>query len=319
MRTEIISVICVILSIAGIIFLGISVKNYTAEQNKATAVYREYSSEMADLEKERKDLKSQINLLTKEAEGENVSATVTLLICDMNESIYTEIFPVTQKKGISCTLAISAQNLPDAEGNLTSEQVDEMVKAGWKIIPEYSEGDGDNGITEAYGWILDKGYSADGVVLIDNSDTTEDILTLLSQGGFPTVVIGKENGTADDIYTEEYGDIWFPNAINYKGSKDILDAAAENKGNLFLKVVTAEGDEKYDGSKLSTMIDYIMILNSNGKMTVCDTVWAKNYSTEEKKKVAEAAEALSQKVAGLESEIDEIDEKIEGLYEKYKK
>ena len=58
------------------------------------------------------------------------AGTATVLFTDLDERIYTDIYPTMEEDGFVGMLAVSSAYLPDGEGRLTSEQIRELLEAG---------------------------------------------------------------------------------------------------------------------------------------------------------------------------------------------
>ena len=77
--------------------------------------------EKTQLEQELEDLENEYNLMATGA------GTVTVLFTDLDERIYTDIYPTMKEYGFAGMLAISSDYLPDGEGRMTSEQIRELL------------------------------------------------------------------------------------------------------------------------------------------------------------------------------------------------
>ena len=97
---------------------------------------------MCPLREEKTRLEQELNALQDEYDLMISGAgIVTVLFTDLDERIYTEIYPIMEKYGYTGVLAVSGSSLPGGEGLLSSEQITELLEAGWACCPAWLEGD----------------------------------------------------------------------------------------------------------------------------------------------------------------------------------
>ena len=95
----------------------------------------EFRDEVAPLESERSELEiSKYSLIDQYMAEAPCGANTSIVILNMSERVYTDIYPLIeceQRTHLSAILAISEKHMPGEEGNITGEQLDELLAAGW--------------------------------------------------------------------------------------------------------------------------------------------------------------------------------------------
>lgn len=317
MGNRIVAIICTVAALAGIVFLGIGVKKYSEHQDEVSAVYIELSNKLNALEGDKRSAQTEITRLRDSVtEAVDAVATVTMLFNGMSDMIYTDAYPVLQEYGLTGTIVMTGETLPGSTGRLNDGQIAELVGAGWKLIPGWSDGDGENGIASADEWIRTYGYTVEGVVYVPQNEYTSEREELLKTAGYNTVVTDIGMGGNNAVSTEEIGEMWRLNAMGYQGNgpKSVLLEAISSSGHLTFTVGFERSAEMYDAATLPSMLSYLRSYEQEGVLDNTDIASARMYRADLDARRKNAEADVSARIAELEAEIASIDEQIRKLY-----
>lgn len=323
MGGRIISILCIIVAIAGIVLLAFGYNDYMAKQNDVTSVYAELSSKLSTLESRKREIQGELLRLEENIEKEaDASATLNIIFTDMSEVICTEILPMMQEHEFKGTLAVTKNDLPGNAGKLTDEQVLALADAGWKLIPRWSEGDGATGVEKAAEWLTLCGFDHGGCVMVDSGSLTEEVETALAEAGYTTIVICVSDDSEGIVTAEEIGDLWKPKAIGYLYGerKSALEDAAMTDGHMGFVIGFDEESaiEYYNAKMLSSMLTYLGGYEDNGYIRCMTVDEAKSYRANADLRHKEAVAAAEAQVAEYNAKLAELDEEINKLYKEYK-
>ena len=93
---------------------------------------RDLYTEVEPLQRQREALEAKRNELELDyAIQMRDVGTVQLLIRDMDEKIYTEVYPLMRDRGIVGVLGINTRQLPGLYNKLTTDQFNRLMMDGW--------------------------------------------------------------------------------------------------------------------------------------------------------------------------------------------
>ena len=148
----------------------------------------EFRDEVAPLESERSNLEiSKHSLMEQYMAEAPCGANTSIIILNMGERVYTDIYPLIeneQRTHLSAILAISEKQMPGTEGKITQQQLDELLAAGW---------------THAIYW--------EGPEEVDKVETdTLDAYLLAMQGSLAALGLAMPDTVVfgEDVYCDEY-------------------------------------------------------------------------------------------------------------------
>lgn len=323
MSGRIISLVCTILAVVGIVVLAFGYKDYSSDQGEISAVYAELSAKLSKLESEKRDVQSKILRLEESvAESSDSVATLNIIFTDMSEVIYTEILPVMKEYGFKGTLAVSAKELPGKNGLLTERQIGELVGDGWDVIPRYIEGDGVIGIGASSEWIARHGYDAKATVMIDEDKLTPEVEKAIAQAGYTSILVKLGDGTDGVVVNDITDGAWRPKAVGYlsQDRRGILTDAVQAKGHVAF-VVGFDKDNTSDlyGAKvLSSMLGYLGSLCDNGELECLGIYDAMVYRTDAELRQSQAEAESQTQMDEYKAKLAQIDKALADLYKNYK-
>lgn len=323
MGGRILSIICTIAALAGIVLLGIGYKNYSEKQSVITSEYAELSGRITDLEAEKRAVIKKMDTLDASInEAAGTKGTLNIIFIDMTETIYTDVLPVMTDNNFTGTLAVTAKDLPGVEGKLTDEQIIQMVNSGWKLIPRWSEGDGETGIATAEAWIRQYGYDPEGCVMIDEEKHTEEVEAILVAAGYNTIVIRSADDNKDVVYTDEIGDVWKPRAVGYlyKERKTSLSAVSKMGGHMAFTIGFDEPHDKeeFNPQMLSSMLSYLRSCENQDLFKCMNIRETRDFRSGVDSLRREAIANTEAERAEYAAELERIEKAIADIYAEYK-
>ncbi len=177
---------------------------------------------------EKQDLEEEYQLKMRDI------GTVELLFREMNEQIFTDVYPVMREHGAVGTLGISSREYPGIEKRLNKEQYNRLLLDGWGSCLLYEKAGGRDFKT----WyaMIKQRMDRDGLIMPtavyfseDNYDPSmdEDLISC----GIQTVVVNVEDGHSNTV-TSPSEDLWITGAMpwNYTGMKTDLEILSRTDG-----------------------------------------------------------------------------------------
>lgn len=318
MKRRVISIVCTLIALAGAVLLAWGYKNYSKEQAGVSSVYSELSEKLLVLEARKREAERAVSDIQKTLESAvEVHSTVSLIFRGMSDVIYTDIFPIMQEAGYTGTLAVSQKTLPGNEGCMNAEQASALAAAGWKFIPEWSEGDGVNGITSVDTWLRENSYAIDCIVMISEQSYTTEIENYIAVSGYNTLILNTGAGGDSVVATQTIGKMWKPGAMGYRGNNlnSVLSKAIDSKGHITFIVGFETSSEMYMQTKFTSMLTYLESYENELEiMTIKD---ARQYRMDYDTRLKAYSDEIAAEIARYESDIIIIEEQIKELYEEY--
>ncbi|MBR4881358.1 MAG: hypothetical protein IKU19_05450 [Clostridia bacterium] len=318
MKRRVISIVCALLALSGAFLLVWGYKSYSKEQAGVSSVYSELSEKLLVLEARKRESERAIADIKKSLEkAVEIHSTVSLVFRGMSEMIYTDIFPIMNEAGLKGTLAVSQHTFPGTEGCMTAEQADVLAAAGWKFIPEWSEGDGLNGISSVDLWLRETGYIIDCIVMISEQSYTTEIEHYIAISGYNTLIINTGSGGDSVVSTDTIGKMWKPGAMGYRGNNlnSVLAKAIDSRGHITFVIGFESTNEMYMETKFTAMLSYLQSYENDLEiMTVMD---AKQYRMDYDARLKAYSDSKAAEIAYHESNIFTFEEQIKALYEEY--
>ena len=164
------------------------------------------------LQAEKKALESEYEVLMRDP------STVEILFREIDENLYTKVYPLMRDRGITGVIGLNAEKYPGKYGQITKEQYIRLLKDGWGGCLVFERG------YTLSNWLeyLEVLFEADELVMpkvIYFPENTYDpeMESVLREKEIKTVLLSAENGRTATI--SQIGDIWFADAMpwNYTG------------------------------------------------------------------------------------------------------
>ena len=195
---------------------------------------------MRDLYSEVEPLQRQREALAAERDGLELDyalqmrdvGTIQLLIEEMDESVYTEIYPLMRDRGIVGVLGINTKEMPGLNNKLTVEQYNRLLKDGWGACLVFEKYQGFVGwYNQISGYMSRHDLSVPTAIYFPEGTYNSSLDEKLIEKGVRTVILPAENGRSTTV-TDMDGDLWFTGAMpwNYTGVATDTELLARTDG-----------------------------------------------------------------------------------------
>lgn len=227
------------------------------DQSQIRNLYAEVEplqQEKEALEKQRAALVEEYDILLRDP------STVQLLFRELEEEIFTEIYPIMRDRGIKGVLGLSLRQFPGQYKKLSMNQFNRLTMDGWGTCLAF---DTDYRTRFAY-WlktmrdmITKNGLEQPTAIFFpDNSYDPETMDAALLEAGIQTVVVNAEDGHSETI--SDVGDLWFTGALpwNYTGIGDDVNRLSVTDGaNLVFTVSIKNMWDAYEEQSFTALLD----------------------------------------------------------------
>ena len=211
------------------------------EQKRAESqlLYEQMEEELRPLSVEMYDLENKLEELEKDYNSEQQGmGSLIFLFTDLDEIIYTDIFPQMQEYGFTGVLCLSADHIPGNEGCLTQPQLEELMAAGWECCLVWEE----EMEYEEWASVCQEVEEAAGIETPDTvytmADTyNRDLDRFFEEQGFSAVIHHGEEALPL-VQTDLEEGIWHLGAVAWiqNGAGSLLASAASQGGNLVFHI-----------------------------------------------------------------------------------
>lgn len=303
-----------ILLLAGIIVLMLWRER--TEQSRQQKEYGQKEEQLRPLRVKRTQLGQELDKLEDEYTllVSGTTGTATVLFTDLDERIYTELYPTMEEYGFVGMLAISSEYLPDGEGRMTSEQIHELMDAGWGCCPTWQTGGDLQSVQYLETVLTGFGVSPSYTVYFEEGAYSQSCDAELAAAGYTAVIHHGEEGLAL-VTSEVSGEVWHPGAVGLQGNEPRfrLEDAVEDKGNIIFTVSYVREDEMYESDPFVSMLDYLEQYSSESKLMVTLPGAAREYYQGVARDAETQIEEYNQKKEELESQLQDIEEQIKAV------
>lgn len=264
-----------IVCLAGAVCLGVFTwRDYQTQQEQAAGreeaekLLRPLDVEWNRIQQEIDDLEEEYSL---KMEG---TGTAEVLFTHPDARVYEEAYPIMEEYGYTGVLAVSEQQFPGTEGNMSLEQFQELIQAGWSTCIVWSGDD-------MYTWLgalalkmQETGVPGSSVMYFPSETYLKEYDEILLAHGFAAAVHHGEAGEMDTAAGE--GGIWHPAAVGLQGEtpKYRLDDAVKNKANIVYTVGWQQEDEMYNEKMFRSMLSYFKQYQEESGLQVMDIAGA---------------------------------------------
>lgn len=283
-------------------------KRQQTEYKQKEEQLRPLRVEKAQLEQELEDLEDEYDLMMSGA------GTATVLFTDLDERIYTDIYPTMEEDGFVGMLAVSSAYLPDGEGRLTSEQIRELLEAGWSCCPTWQTGGSLQSVQYLETVLEDLGAAPSNTVYFEEGAYSQAYDGDLAGAGYTSVIHHGEEDLPL-VTSEVSGQVWHPGAVGLQGKEPRfrLEDAVAQKGNIIFTVSYVRESEMYDPNPFGSMLDYLAEYSVRSELTVTLPETAREYFQNISRDAETVAAEYEQKREELEKQLQDIEDQIEAV------
>lgn len=288
------------------------------EQEKQTN-HEKAESLLRPLRVEKRDLEQKLDALERKYENQvHSSGTASILFTDLDQRIYTEIYPVMEKYELTGTVVISKTSLPDQYGRMTTAQIRELLSAGWKCCPGWQTGNRMTDMAELEKVIAGFGDGTSDAIYFEKGTYTQAYDAELIKAGYKTVIHHGEEGLAL-VGAGSEKPLWHTGAIGFLGNEPaakLLDAMDKKEHINYTVGYTLE-EEKYNVSQFSTMLRKLSSYSKNGKLIVMSPWDAREYYKSISGEQRAAEKKTAKKKEELKEEIEKVETRMQAIRDEY--
>ena len=303
-----------IVCLAGAVCLGVFTwRDYQTQQEQAAGreeaekLLRPLDVEWNRIQQEIDDLEEEYSL---KMEG---TGTAEVLFTHPDARVYEEAYPIMEEYGYTGVLAVSEQQFPGTEGNMSLEQFQELIQAGWSTCIVWSGDD-------MYTWLgalalkmQETGVPGSSVMYFPSETYLKEYDEILLAHGFAAAVHHGEAGEMDTAAGE--GGIWHPAAVGLQGEtpKYRLDDAVKNKANIVYTVGWQQEDEMYNEKMFRSMLSYFKQYQEESGLQVMDIAGAGEYRQQLENDKGAIEQEYLQKKEQLERQKEDIERQMDEI------
>lgn len=303
-----------IVCLAGAVCLGVFTwRDYQTQQEQAAGreeaekLLRPLDVEWNRIQQEIDDLEEEYSL---KMEG---TGTAEVLFTHPDARVYEEAYPIMEEYGYTGVLAVSEQQFPGTEGNMSLEQFQELIQAGWSTCIVWSGDD-------MYTWLgalalkmQETGVPGSSVMYFPFETYLKEYDEILLAHGFAAAVHHGEAGEMDTAAGE--GGIWHPAAVGLQGEtpKYRLDDAVKNKANIVYTVGWQQEDEMYNEKMFRSMLSYFKQYQEESGLQVMDIAGAGEYRQQLENDKGAIEQEYLQKKEELERQKEDIERQMDEI------
>lgn len=316
---RIIAIVAAVFLAGVLLFLFWQEKITEGEKEEA---YVNMEKELRPLDLDKRKIRQELDDLSEVYMDESQGmASLVLLFTDMDEIIYTEIFPKMKEHGFIGVLAISKEQFPGQAGCLSKEQFRELIDAGWKYCLKWEKDVVTNEWLATVSKLMREAeVSRPETVYFPQDSYDAQLDNFLTRQGY-SVAIHHGEGDLPLILPESGEGLWHPGAYgwNQKGVSTLLSDAISQRGNLVFTVGTDSESEEYLEEDFSMMLKKVNDYCQAGDLMVTDLITAREY----RRNLEDGQEGRTLKYqeqkAELEKQLSEIEDEIDSITERYVK
>ncbi len=184
--------------------------------------------------------------------------TVQLLIREMDEKVYTEVYPLMRDRGIVGVLGINTRQIPNGYGKLTVDQYNRLLMDGWGTCLVYDKSTGFHYWFTAVSSLMAKeNLALPTAIYFPEGSYDSSFDEELIENGIRTVIVPAADGRSSTV-TPVDGELWFTGAMpwNYTGvATDTELLARTNGANLTFTMSLNDLWDAYEQGPFTQILD----------------------------------------------------------------
>lgn len=271
---------------------------------------------LAALENERMNIRMQMEKFDKEHPYQVIGrATMECVFLSPESSVYTEFFPQLQAIQAKAVVAVSSDEMPGEDGNLTWEQMSDLTAHGWESCIFISgETDSEAVIEKVKQVFTANKIQMPQTLYTDKGVYSSRLAELAEQEGFAVIIHHGEDGLPLADYPADRG-IWKAGGILWtaQSSPSVLASVVDECKNLVVAV-----DVRYDAypfmeSGMNTLVEEIRQMVSEGRLLYTGFTEARASQEESKTAREKVNEDRDRQMAELEAALEEVEKRIQEI------
>lgn len=299
------------------VLLGVLLWWNNRTENLQTERIKVLYAQTRPLEKERQELQNELDQLPHEyLENRGGKATEQLVFTELDEKLYTEVYPLMNEFEAVGVMALNLREMPGMDDKINWEQFDEMLASGWSYCLAW---DGQN---ELFSWLemiqtfLDElGRPMPKALYFDSGLYHSQSEEILVQYGISIAIHhGEENLPL--VVTEETDDIWLLGCRPWNGDyiRSITDDFVDLSGNLTFSVNFGETDEAFNPTGFRNMLTYVTKYSDEEKLLITSFEDARSVQNKAQAERVQFESDLTAKKEDLQAQLDNVNSQLQELY-----
>ncbi len=314
--------LAIILAVIGLVILSVLIWQDDKKEDKTATEYAKLEQELIPLNVKKRELEKKLTDMDEQVEEElQVKGTAIVVFVELKKEIYTDIYPIMESFGYKGVLALSDKQFPGQEGCMSVSQFRRLIKAGWSYCIMWEE---DNNLADWHKGIEEKLKSlklkTSTAMYFPTGTYEKEMQEKLTEEGYDIIAHhGEEQLSFFSDVVE--GEIWYPGVCGMQGQepKTKLKRIVADGSNIVYTVGFTMQDELYEKETFKRMLEEFQLHEKASELLVTDFQGAQEYHLDIQKK-RDASKGQSNKGrAALLLQIQQIENQIDELYEKYTK
>lgn len=291
---------------------------FVEADNKADKRKREQIEEQAaELETARDGLIKERDQLLRDFEANAaVPGTEQILILELDEMLFSEIYPVMQDEGIPAVLGLSGEAFPGDPGMISRSEFEDLMRAGWGLCLVCEDGSRfaqwDDEISAR---LEEEGIDKPVTVYFPEGQFSLSLEEEILRRGY-TVAVHHGEDRLELTAGDAAEGLWLVGAHpwNYTGIRGQIDEVARKGGEHCFTLRFSYGREEYVRHSFDNMLGYIRSYRDKDTLRVTTFEEARRLHDPSLNGVNAAAELWRQRDAELAEQIRELERQIQEVY-----
>ena len=300
--------------IAGASCLGVIVWRDYKEQKEQLAQKEEAERQLRPLDVEWSRLQQEMTSLEEEYTFKiKGTGTAEVIFTQPDVRVYEEAYPIMQEYGYIGVLAVSEQQFPGTEGNMSLEQFQELMNAGWTTCIIWNGADMSSWLEALSVKLQETGVPGSSVMYFPSETYSDEYDEILLAYGFTAAVHHGE--TREILISGDEEGIWHPGVVGMQGEtpRYYLEDAVNSKANIVYTVGWQQDDEMYNEKMFRSMLSYFKNYQEENGLQVTDIVGARSYKQQLANDQGAIEQEYTQKREELEQQIEDVERQMEEI------
>ncbi len=329
--------ILIIASASAVIFGIVAGIRYLTGDHLSAEDEREYTVKKEELQRLKTCLNAEITLLNAEVENYPGGRYMSLVFTELDAVIYDTLYDVMSdaeadeedRIPICGMLALSRDELPSAEGNITVLQFGELIASGWEACLYYDGTEELSAFLTDMGSILaDMGIAMPSSMVFESETYSSEYDALLSEHGiFTAIHSGEEELYLIELSCPQPSSVWHPGYMGFIDSRgtNFKNAVRDTAGSAYGLFEIKFNDRNEDASssyysapsRFANMIKVLRQEIRNGKMDISTVSPVRESIAQYTAERASLMETNDARIAELRAQIESIDSQLKELWIEY--
>lgn len=308
------------LAIVGFAVLSVLVWKDNKEKDKTAVEYAKMEQELIPLNVKKRELEKQLEDMDLQVEKQlEIKGTATMVFTELKKDIYTKIYPIMETYEYKGVLALSSTQFPGEDGCMSVSHFKRLIKAGWSYCVMWEEG---SDWDQWHGQLQEKlkrlKLKKSTAIYFPNGTYKKEMQSDLARDGYGIAVHHGEEQLS--FYSQPVKEeTWYPGACGMQGQspKTKLKKAVGDGTNIVYTIGFSLQDELYEEETFKRMLDEFRMHEDAKELLVTDFDGAQKYHLDIQEQREESKGQSNKGRAALLLQIQQIENRIDELYEQY--